>query len=686
MGLASLRRIRRLALWIGGLVALYAAAGFLVAPPIARHQLEQGLAQSLGRKVAIESVRINPFALSASVRNFSLKERDGEGTAAGFEHLSVDLALSSLFRRGVIVESIELTKPHVRIVRFEDGAYNFQDIVDRMTGGPPAPPGSPPRFALHNIELRGGRIDFDDRPEKAKHSVTDLEVVVPFISSLPAEVDIRVVPRLSAKVDGTAFQIAGETKPFKDSYVTTVRLDLDGLEVGKYLEYSPIPLRVRVPSGILTTRLSLSSTAIPGNRLDTLVLSGTARLERLKVRHASGAPLLALGQASVDLGGLDLLGRRAVITGLRIDGPELEVTRRKDGSLDLLDAFPAPAAAPAAAPPEPGEQAFQFLIEQAALTKGRVRFVDQVPGKAVALALNDLSLSIEGLGNAPGNDASVKMRGFFGRAPLKLSGTLALPPQGPAFDLKADARDIDLSAFSPYSAMYAGYRIQGGTLSLKHAYVVRDRRLTGESQIRLDQFAFGEKVDSPIATTLPVALAVSMLKDENGVIALNVPVTGALDNPEVGIREVLASAFRSPLEKVHHSPFALLGSQFGAGEDLAYLEFAAGSSDLEAESVRKLRILATALASRPGLRLDVAGRSDPDSDGAEVKRAKPKSTDAEIEAALQALAQARARAAQAWLVESGSIPAARVTVVEATAGDQGVQRSGKPARVDFALR
>ena len=143
------RRTRKLVLWAGALVGLYAVLGFLVAPPIVRQQLEQVLAAQLGRKATIEQVRINPFALSASVRNFSLKERDGSTDALGFEQLGVNVTLSSLFRLGVVVESVQLSKPYVRLVRYEDGKYNFQDIIDTFASAPAesSAAASPPQAA-----------------------------------------------------------------------------------------------------------------------------------------------------------------------------------------------------------------------------------------------------------------------------------------------------------------------------------------------------------------------------------------------------------------------------------------------------------------------------------------------------------------------------------------------------------
>src|SRR5262249_313187 len=107
--------------WAAAALVLYALIGFLLAPPLVRYKLERALREQLGRQVTVESVRINPFALSASVRGLAVKERDGSANAAGFEDLSVDVTLLSLLRGGVVVEAVSLTKPYFRIVRFEDG-------------------------------------------------------------------------------------------------------------------------------------------------------------------------------------------------------------------------------------------------------------------------------------------------------------------------------------------------------------------------------------------------------------------------------------------------------------------------------------------------------------------------------------------------------------------------------------
>jgi hypothetical protein len=308
-------------------------------------------------------------------------------------------------------------------------------------------------------------------------------------------------------------------------------------------------------------------------------------------------------------------------------------------------------------------------------------------------------------------------------------------------DLKVSARDIDHSPMSPYSIKYAGYGISKGRLSVKLAYRIENRKLSAENNIYLDQLTFGERVDSPTATRLPVQLAVALLKDKNGVIDVNVPISGSLDSPEFGVGTVLTQVFGNLIATTVSKPFAMLGSLFGGGEELAFVEFGPGSAKLDAGEA-KLKTLAKALDGRPGLKLEVSGRIDAEADGDALKRAAldrqvkaaklktaggaaqtsvdqvaleageyekylavayhasglPKDTPAaEMERLmlgnvqvgddeLRLLANARAQAAKDWLVDTGKIAAERISIAAPKAGGEGIKDQGKASRVDFSLR
>jgi hypothetical protein len=173
---------------------------------------------------------------------------------------------------------------------------------------------------------------------------------------------------------------------------------------------------------------------------------------------------------------------------------------------------------------------------------------------------------------------------------------------------------------TPYAVKYAGYGIEKGKLSVKLSYLIENRKLVAENNIYLDQLTFGEKVDSPTATKLPVLLAVALLKDKNGVIDVNLPISGSLDDPQFSLGGIIVKVFVNLIVKAVTAPFALLGSLFGGGEELAFLEFAPGSAMLDADDEAKLKSLAKALDARPALKLDASGRIEPDADRDALKR------------------------------------------------------------------
>jgi hypothetical protein len=144
--------------------------------------------------------------------------------------------------------------------------------------------------------------------------------------------------------------------------------------------------------------------------------------------------------------------------------------------------------------------------------------------------------------------------------------------------------------------------------------------LHAENKLFLDQLTFGDKIDSPDATKLPVLLAVALLKNRRGEIDINLPISGSLDDPQFSVGGIIVRMFFNLVVKAVTSPFALLGSLFGGGEDLGYLEFEPGYAVITSASEAKLKALAKALLDRPALKLDISGRLDPVADKEGVRQ------------------------------------------------------------------
>ncbi|HEY6221993.1 MAG TPA: DUF748 domain-containing protein, partial [Candidatus Eisenbacteria bacterium] len=256
------------------------------------------------------------------------------------------------------------------------------------------------------------------------------------------------------------------------------------------------------------------------------------------------------------------------------------------------------------------------------LQGGRIGLADQFVQPNYSATLADLSGNMSGLSTEEGTVAQLDLKGRLAdRSPLQITGRVN-PLAATAFaDIQASFRDIDLPPFTPYSGKYAGYAIARGTLTMEVAYKLQNRKLAAENKFLVDQFEFGQKVESKDATKLPVRLAVSLLKDRNGLIDLDLPIEGSLDDPKFRIGKIIWQVLGNLIAKAATAPFSLLGKLLGGkGEEMSSVDFADGRETLDDAAKRRLDALAKALNDRPALRLEATGRFSGDRDGEGLRR------------------------------------------------------------------
>lgn len=146
-------------------------------------------------------------------------------------------------------------------------------------------------------------------------------------------------------------------------------------------------------------------------------------------------------------------------------------------------------------------------------------------------------------------------------------------------------------------------------------YNISQKTLVGENKVLIDQITMGGKIESPEATSLPIPLALALLKDRKGQIDIDLPVCGNLDDPDFSYGGVIWNALVNLLNKIVASPFAIVGGLLGEdGEGLQFVAFPAGQASLPSPELEKLKDLAKALEDRLGLRLEVTGAVDPQID------------------------------------------------------------------------
>ena len=245
-------------------------------------------------------------------------------------------------------------------------------------------------------------------------------------------------------------------------------------------------------------------------------------------------------------------------------------------------------------------------IGSVVIVNGSANYADQWIQPHFAIGIQQLNGTVDGLSSAAASRAKIDLNGSVDRyAPAHIWGETNLLSQAVYTDISMSYRGIELTGVTPYSGHFAGYKIAKGKLTVDLKYHIEDRKLTASHHIVVDQLQLGDKVDSPDAVNLPLKLAVSLLKDRNGVIDLDLPVTGSLDDPKFRIGGIIWKVFVNLLEKAVTAPFSLLGHLFGGGDQVNVVEFAPGSAALDSTALSRLDSITKALDARPGLELDV---------------------------------------------------------------------------------
>ncbi|MGH7258675.1 MAG: DUF748 domain-containing protein, partial [Nitrospiraceae bacterium] len=359
-----------------------------------------------------------------------------------------------------------------------------------------------------------------------------------------------------------------------------------------------------------------------------LTYRGNTSIVDFEVRDRTAKkPVLSWSSLALNKVALDLEPTSITVGDIEWRTPSVQAITESNGTLNLtqMTAGPAQSTEPAAAPKKKAEQkagkshaqVTPVSIGTVKLHKASFSFVDRSIEPVVTTGIHNLSGTIKGLSSKEIARANVSLAGTVDRvAPVKIRGQIN-PLRGDAYtNLTFTFDNMDLTAVSPYAGKYAGYPINKGTLHLDLIYKVSQKQLHGENKVTIDQFTFGESTNSPDATSLPVRLAVALLKDRHGQIAIDLPVRGDLNEPDFRYGRVVLNAVVNLITKIATSPFAALGNVVGgSGEELQFVEFDPGESALTESEQRKVESLSKALNERPALRLEVIGNVDPKLDG-----------------------------------------------------------------------
>ena len=278
-----------------------------------------------------------------------------------------------------------------------------------------------------------------------------------------------------------------------------------------------------------------------------------------------------------------------------------------------------------ATPPSPSakkdEPGFPVTVERVSIADGDLEFADLSLTPQFGTHINTLSGVINGLSTDPATTAQVELDGKvdeYGSARIRGS---VQPFQATEYtDLKLVFRNLEMNRLTPYSGKFAGRQIDSGKLSVDLEYKIKERKLAGENKFVITRLKLGDRVESPDAVSLPLDLAIALLQDSNGIIDLDLPIAGSLDDPQFSYGKIIWKAVLNVIGKVVTSPFRALGNLLGISSDkLEAVAFDPGKSALAPEEQEQLKAVGEAMSKRATLTLAIAPAYDPVADKAALQ-------------------------------------------------------------------
>lgn len=582
-----------------------------------------------------KETQLNLTNTAASIAPFAIKAPDGRPLVR-LERLDVSDTTMDLAKQQVVVGKIRSNKLETWAAREADGQLDWQKLFASQPSKPakapepasapatadspkaePAAPSKPWQVLLKDVQLRNYQVHLADR--QAEPAVA-LELG-------PLNVDMQNFDSLNGspfnlKIDSGLgkqgkLQASGEVNlnPVSARLKITTQ-DIDLRVAQSYI--SPF-IRLELRSGMLGSNLDVN---LKSTEPLALQVTGRAQVDQLHTLDTLKTRDFLKWQRLVLEGVNYQHGQSLSIDKVNLLQPYARFMINDDRTTnvdDLLIPQPADTGAKSAAKPAASkDKPLGIRIGQIAINDGSANFADFSLTPNFATAIQQLNGQIGTIDSRQAKPASVDIKGKVDRyAPVTIKGSVNPFDPMAALDIATSFKRVELTTLTPYSGKFAGFRIRKGRLNLDLHYVITKGQLKAENKVVVEQLQLGEKVDSADAVDLPIRLAIALLKDSDGKISIELPVSGDLNNPQFSVMPIVWQTLRNLVVRAATAPFKFIGGLVtgGGAEDLGNVSFAPGSSELSKDAEDALNKLATALKERPTLRLEIEGTAAASSDG-----------------------------------------------------------------------
>ncbi|TRX02685.1 DUF748 domain-containing protein [Candidatus Methylobacter oryzae] len=565
-------------------------------------------------KFELHDLQVSATALDkAELNSLSAQTKlmpSGHKALVTMPKLSVQGIVFNLQNHELTIKSVAANDADFKAWLNPEGTLNYESLlpVAKTADSSDEPAQQAPwTVNIDNIVLNNGGLSFEDRTLKKPVTMTAKPIDFKLTNfsnkagaSLPFQFSTGFNKSGLIKLDGNAV-----VQPLS----AQVAVNVEGVELENFQAYVDKFARLDVIDGKVAVSGNVSVIKSVQDKPAIKFAGNTKVVDFLTRDQVKNKDFIKWGSLALSGIDADLSANQYNAETLVIDKPYVRVVIKKDKTInfnDIMFAEPNKRETGTYKSAEPEAQKPKFRLGRIQITDGSSDFSDLSLILPFAAQVKSLDGGVSDISSERKSTIKVDLKGnAYDLAPVDVKGEIN-PNQG-YYNVQINFTGMPMPLISSYMVQFAGYKVEKGKMSLELNYKVADRVLTASNNILIDRFELGEKVENPNAVSLPLKLAVALMKDSDGKIRMHVPITGSLEDPKFSITHLITDALVNAISRVITSPFHALASLIGSEEDLSTISFPAGSAELDKQQIGKLDDLVKALKTRSELKLEIKG-------------------------------------------------------------------------------
>ncbi|MEA3354534.1 MAG: DUF748 domain-containing protein [Campylobacterota bacterium] len=519
--------------------------------------------------------------------------------------LNLKLDYSYKINKGVqdiIISNIDMD---TAVVNFKQGIYEVvtKDIINRVdkvhlniNGGF--------KYELEGLSSRLGYVTFIDESKNSELTFTDIQTCMKKATS-DKKAPITLAQSINTPKKGEIFTNATF---IQDPMNLDIDLQTKTIDITPYQIYMKEFVNLHLKKGYFDSDSKIN---IKKEDNKTIIdASSDLSLNTLAVKNSATKQNI-IDIAKIKLSDISYKNDKLNIQNITLDTPKIyfsindnnttsfsniAVTKKIDKKEQAIQTLK----------DEPKQKSnFIYSVDSLNIKNGMTLFQDKTFSKKFKSINDKINITIENITSDTTKATKLQLKSIIDKyALLEANGKAISAKPFKDSSVKLFIENIDTPSLSSYSGRFIGNKIARGKLGIKMELDIKKGQLQSINKIKIKDLELGEKVKSKDAIDAPVGLAIALLKDSSGYIDLDIPIDGDINNPQFHIGDIIGDVITNTIVSIVTSPFKFLAAIIGLeGDDISYMEFAYGKSQIELSQKEKLDNILKAFKQRPNLKL-----------------------------------------------------------------------------------